>query len=191
MISKKQYDKLLQKFSENFNAEIGREKILKDFLNTSRFIDGLPYDKGANKVNPKSKNVPSPDYFEDKRLHELSKDQQAEYFIAFSGNSSLDLVKKYTYVRLVSYLLSISAESENQFVEEICNECSLLFNIHNDSQRKNINTKKLVEQFGLDMKYIRDIVGLNRQQKIDSLKHKYIYYLTAGKLSGKKKCPFV
>lgn len=191
VISKKQYDSLLQKFSEKSSAKIDRERMLKDFLNTSKFIDELSYDKGANKAHLELKNVPGPSYFEDKRLHKLPKDQQAEYFMAFSVNSSLDLVKKYAYVRLVSYILSMSGESEQQLFEKICNECSLLFNIYNDSQRKNINTKKLIERFNKDMESIRDFRGGNKQQIIDAVKNKYIFYLTAGKIAGKKKCPFV
>lgn len=191
VISKERYDSLHEKFSQEFKGEMYKEKILKDFLNTSEFVNGLAYDRGAYNAQPKSQNVSYPLYFEDNRLHKLSEDQQAEYFSAFSINSSLDLVKKYTYVRLVSYILSISGDSEEQLLKRICNECSLLFNIYDDSQKGSINTKKLIEQFCRDMEGIRDFVGVNKQQIIDAVKDKYIFYLTAGKIAGKKKCPFV
>ena len=173
VITNSRYDSLYKKFGEKSNIEIEKGKILNEYLNSNGFIEELPYDNGAYKVRSKSENVLEIGYYEDNKLHNLFEDQQAEYFIAFSNKTSLDLIRKYTYVRLASYILSINIEMGNQFIDKICNECAFLLTIYDDGQRKNTSTKELIKELGDDIKQIRDTVEEERQEKIDYLTNKY------------------
>ena len=177
VISIKRYESLLRRFGKKKDIEIEKAVILKEFLNSDGFIDELVYDNGANKTPSDSTPIPEVGYYEDKKLHRLSKAQQAEYFLAFSTKSSLNLARKYIYVRLASYILSIELESSKKLIGEICNECTLFSNIFNTSQRKNSNTLEVIESLCLELKQLGPLSGLKREKKIDIIKSKFNFII--------------
>lgn len=173
IISKIRYDKLLKKFGKKKEVEIDKGIILKEFLDSSEFIEQLVYDKGAIRSSSNSINIPEIGYGEDNKLHNLSKDQQAEYFLAFSNKSSLSLVRKYTYVRLASYILSIELESDKKSIDNICNELILLSKIFDTPHRKDSATLELIKNLSVDINKIKYLSKLDRMKKVEVIKNNF------------------
>ena len=84
--------------------EAGEE--LRRFHARGGFIVDLPTDVVARGKQVRGNLVPEPDYFMT-RIAALTPDQQAEYLKAFGPDGPLMLVRKYTFVRLVSLLESV------------------------------------------------------------------------------------
>lgn len=107
--------------------ELERENRLKEFLKKKGFIQNLPGDESGNKESPNKKLIPEPGYFKFYLL-ELSKDQQAEYFKAFSNDTNIKLIEKYLFVRLQSLLESVILHYNKDILKKCIGECkSILF----------------------------------------------------------------
>lgn len=174
VITSDRYNKLCDRFAQRVAVDIEKKRLLNDFINNGRFIGKLPYDDCVtHQEYIKSTYVPEINYFENIKLHMLSPENQSEYFVAFSRKSSISLVKKYTYVRLASYILSINADNKNKLIDGICDECNLLYNIYDDSRQESHATKELIKELSDDMKSIRCLVGVDLKEKINYIKDRY------------------
>jgi len=106
LIDASRYQKILERLARSTAAEEMYEERLRQFLADGRFLRDLPADHVARGKTPKSELVPEPGYYVT-RITQLTDDHQAEYFIAFSDRTTLPLVRKYTFVRLMSLLESV------------------------------------------------------------------------------------
>lgn len=167
IISKDKYETLQKKFETKCKIEKDKEILLNEFIYSDGFIAKLPYDNGINKISSKSTNIPEVGWFEDKKVQNISTDQQAEYLLAFSSMSTLVLVRKYTYVRLASYILSINLENDNEMIRKISNECELLFHIYDTSQLKDNCTKELIEELCSDISDTIKYLDQNGKRKLN------------------------
>jgi hypothetical protein len=106
VIDAERYQKILERLAYSASAEEAKEERLREFLAGGGFLRDLPTDHVALGKTPKSHLVPEPGYYVT-RIAQLTDDQQAEYSIAFSDRTTLHLVRKYTFVRLMSLLESV------------------------------------------------------------------------------------
>ena len=143
VISTKKYMSILERFEKNEKILKEKEVILQTFLSSVGFTEDLIYEDGAIKSSLSLIDIPEVGYYDNKKLHALSEEQQTEYFLAFSKKSSLVLVKKYIYVRLASYILSIGINFNQKVIDNILIECSLLSEIFDTYQRKDSYTSIL------------------------------------------------
>ena len=92
----------------------------------------MPTDQITKGKALSNRLVPEPGYYVN-RIAQLTDAQQAEYVIAFSNQTTLALVRKYTFVRLVSLLESAlfhPAEVDDLGLEQ---EANTLSSLHNGS----------------------------------------------------------
>ncbi|MFM9966332.1 MAG: hypothetical protein ACKV2Q_34585 [Planctomycetaceae bacterium] len=105
VIDRNRYEKLTANFadvraSKNFR-DAAQLALFKSYADSSGFIQGLPPDESSVGKVASKRLVPEPDYFSCS-LAKLTKDQQAEYAVAFGVRPDLELVRKYLFVRLQS-----------------------------------------------------------------------------------------
>jgi len=96
---------ILERLARSTSAELKNGEHLRQFIASGGFLRDLPTDHVARGKTRNARLVPEPGYYVT-RITQLTDDQQAEYLTAFSDQATLDLVKKYTFVRLMSLLES-------------------------------------------------------------------------------------
>jgi hypothetical protein len=94
--------RLDQRQADKDEAAKAQEGLLRDTV----FVRDLPVDRGLEPAAETPSLVPQPGYYE-VRSDELRPDQQAEYLRAYGPDSSLELVKKYAFVRLSGIIRSV------------------------------------------------------------------------------------
>jgi len=114
-----------KKNEEEKKLELEGENRLINFLKEKEFLQDLPSDKEGNREISNKKLIPEPGYFKFYLL-ELSKDQQAEYFKAFSKGTNIKLIEKYLFVRLQSLLESVILYYSEDMLKKCIEECKSL-----------------------------------------------------------------
>lgn len=105
VIDAKRYQTILKRLALSAATEGVHEERLRQFQAGGGFLRDLPTDRVARGKVPQGHLVPEPGYYVT-RIEQLTDNQQAEYVITFSNWGTLPLVRKYTFVRLVSLLES-------------------------------------------------------------------------------------
>ncbi|HET9177391.1 MAG TPA: hypothetical protein VFQ24_03450 [Terriglobia bacterium] len=128
LIDASQYRKTIERLAQSAANDQVYEEDLRHFLAGQGFLRELSTDHIARGKTPKSQFVPEPGYYVT-RITQLTDDQQGEYLIAFSDQTTLPLVRKYTFVRIMSLLESVllnpgsldevAAEHETQLLAAI------------------------------------------------------------------------
>jgi hypothetical protein len=132
VIDDKHYKDIVKRLDASAVADDMYEERLRQLLAGGRFLQDLPTDRIAKgKILP-SQLVPEPGYYVT-RIAQLTDAQQAEYTTAFGSQTTLPLVRKYTFVRLGSLLESVlfhPGEVDDAALEQ---EAETLASIHNGS----------------------------------------------------------
>jgi hypothetical protein len=176
LLSEKRYKKALLRFKKRDENERKHMARLTDFIKKHGFSE-LPYDRAKpsfkNRKN-KSKHIPPPrESITD--IGMLSDEQMAEYFIAFSSNTSTYLVRKYMLIRAGSLVNSIlMAANKDIFYGCVCHESNLLEN--NVSKGNVIKNKNSPVHLIFNLVYIRSAYGWNFivDNPLDILQKKYV-----------------
>jgi hypothetical protein len=132
VIDEKQYRKAVDKHASTANDDSATEIALRRFQAEGGFLPALPRDRIAVGKVVRGKLVPEPGYFVT-RIAQLTDDQQAEYLRAFASGGSLALVRKYTFVRLVSLLESVLFHPSEVSAAVAAREASALGKLHTGS----------------------------------------------------------
>jgi hypothetical protein len=132
VIDTKCYQAVLKRLeSSAANGEMYQEQ-LQEFLAGGGFLRDLPADRIARGKVSQGQLVPEPGYYVT-RVAQLSDAQQAEYLSAFSDGTTLPLVWKYTFVRLVSLVESVLFEPGEVDDAAAEREAGFLASLHNGS----------------------------------------------------------
>lgn len=128
LIDAGQYRKTVERLGKSAANNKTCEERLRLFLVGPGFLRDLPTDQIARGKRPQRELVPEPGYYVT-RITQLTDDQQEEYLTAFSDQTTLPLVRKYTFVRFLSLLESVllypgsldeaAAERETQLLAAI------------------------------------------------------------------------
>ena len=109
VITAKRYQKAIQRFKKRDEEELRKQNELRDFINKYGFYQVLPYDEAEVDFRNRfiqTKYISYTQYWTSD-LSLLEDDQKTEYFLSFSENTSIELVRKYMVVRAGSLLHSI------------------------------------------------------------------------------------
>ena len=175
VISCEKFEELKAKLSAGDKEEELIRRNLEDILNSNFQFVALPYDKGIHRTRITFKNVPSIHYFENLRIHDIPIINKAEYFETFFGMPTVELLRKYTYVRLVSYLLSLSESLAKEFFDNIIAECKVVHSVHDSRKVKYKNTKLLINSIIEDVQLLRNCDDSERTNILKTIKLKYRY----------------
>lgn len=132
VIDTKRYQAVLKRLESSAAATEKSQEQLREFLANGGFLRDLPADWIARGKVPRGQLVPEPGYYVT-RIAQLSDAQQAEYLGAFSDQTTLPLVRKYTFVRFVSLLESVAfqpGEVDDYAAEQ---EARMLTSLHDGS----------------------------------------------------------
>jgi hypothetical protein len=172
VISVSKHDQLMQKFHKYEQTLQSKEQLLNLFLKKSCFVE-LPFDRGINTRVTIKRNIPEIGYTQDHKVVNLDPDQQAEYLQAFSNKTSLSLIKKYTYVRLASYLMSLEPTINEVLLDAVINECHLLKELYDDGARDTAETMKRVSEITEDLVDLKEIERNRSGRKLEEIADKY------------------
>ena len=175
VISRDKFEELKVRLSAGDKEEELISRNLVETLNSSFQFVALPYDKGIQRSQINIKNVPDITYFENLRIHDIPINNKAEYFDAFFGTPTVELLRKYTYVRLVSYLLSLSESFSKEFLDAIIAECKVIYAVHDSRKVKYKNTKLLINSIVEDVQLLRNSDDFKRTNILKAIKLKYRY----------------
>jgi hypothetical protein len=106
VIDAKRYQKIMERLASAAAADDMYEERLRQIQAGGGFLRDLPTDRVARGKVSQRRLVPEPGYYVN-RIAQLMDDQQAEYLVAFSDRGTLPLVRKYTFVRLMSLVESV------------------------------------------------------------------------------------
>lgn len=132
IIDANRYKKITERLASSEAIEAAHEERLRQFQTCGGFLRNLPVDGVARGKVSHCQLVPEPGYYVT-RIEQLTDDQQAEYLDAFSDQTTLPLVRKYTLVRLVSLLESMlfqPSEVDGAVAEQ---EARILASLHEGS----------------------------------------------------------
>lgn len=166
MIGDNRYEKVMKRFSRESETKGAQEKLLADAVADNIFLQNLPADQELSGLTARASLIPGPVSLfstERKALDMLSDDQKAEYLKAFSQNTTLDLVRKYTNVRLENLLRSVIYAYEEVNVEDLVSECEVLAQLA--EQRR--STKDMCKAV---MEFCRFVDQLNDDERRERLK---------------------
>ena len=175
VISREKFEELKEKLNAGDKEEELISRNLEEILNSSFQFVALPYDKGIQRTQFTIKNVPGITYSENLRIHDIPINNKAEYFDTFFGMPTVELLRKYTYVRLVSYLLSLSESLAKEFLDKIIAECKVVNSVHDSSKVKYKNTKLLINSIIEDVQLLRNCSDSERTNILKTIKLKYKY----------------
>jgi hypothetical protein len=132
VIDDKHYKDIVKRLDASAMADEMEQERLRQLLAGGRFFQDLPTDRIAKgKILP-SQLVPEPGYYVS-RIAQLTDAQQAEYVTAFGSQSTLPLVRKYTFVRLGSLLESVLFHPGEVNDAALEKEAETLASLHNGS----------------------------------------------------------
>ena len=132
IITSKQHKDIVKRLGASAAADETEQERLRQLLAGGTFFKDLPTDRIGKDKTLSNQLVPEPGYYVN-RIAQLNDAQQAEYVIAFSNQTTLPLVRKYTFVRLVSLLESAlfhPGEVDDLVLEQ---EAETLSSLHNGS----------------------------------------------------------
>ncbi|MBL7128786.1 MAG: J domain-containing protein [Ignavibacteria bacterium] len=144
IINEKRFNDSLRKFNTKEDEENKKEEILKQFIFNTRFLKELPSDKFDDYVFIENKLIEEPGYF-NYNFEELNVEQKTEYKKAFSINTTLQLVRKYIYVRLHSLLKSIISFKDLDIIESVIIELEFLKKIKAPRSSVDFDCDQLIE----------------------------------------------
>lgn len=104
-IDKDKYDKYIIKYNTIDNKKDEKNQILKEYLDFVGFIK-LPVDNNIVYNSIPKEKIPE-NYGYDGSLSTLSNDQLSEYHKTFHFEPSIELIRKYTYIRIDRIIRSI------------------------------------------------------------------------------------
>jgi hypothetical protein len=134
IIDHRRYDRLVGKFADAALAEERRQAdqdaMLHEYVRILGFLR-LPTDLMVHATESAQRLVPEPGYYVT-RSEDLTKEQQSEYYSAFSGRVSPELVRKYKFVRLQSLLETAILYDSDLSFEAIEREALLLGQLSGD-----------------------------------------------------------
>ena len=128
VINRKRYEKWMKRLGDEIGKRASQKELLADFTARYGFTE-LPTDNMASNKILLTGLVPETDYIYSQTLEDLSEDQQSEYYIAFYRKPSLDLVRKYQFVRLANYLRSIIYYYDQVSIGQVIRECQLFLEL--------------------------------------------------------------
>lgn len=147
IITENSYAEYIKKLCKAKKEKEERYRLNENILSKKSFIVPLVYEKKIyeNISKPRiNKLIPQPEYFQF-RLEDISKEQQWEYFKAFSDCSDIDLIKKYVFVRLYSFMNSIVGHYSTNLCNAIIDEITLLKSLFKDSKSIQGYSNKILE----------------------------------------------
>lgn len=168
IIDKKKLDVLNKRFQEKKLEYKNHEEKLRSYIKSTGFIKKLPSEPDIHCINIENRLIPMPSYvnMHHPYLAELSDEQQTEYIIAFSEQTNLNLLKKYVYVRINSYMMAVIKHYYSVDVHKILEECNLFLNVIKDNRtRFSFHCRSVI-------KFIEEIYkmpGLEREQRLSIL----------------------
>jgi hypothetical protein len=175
LISNVKFEALMIKFNAEKNQEIEIDNNLNKILKSGFEFMNLPFDKGIERTGVDIKNVRGIFYSECLLSRKLPKSNQEEYLEAFFGKPTLELLRKYTYVRLASYFKSLRGNINNDFLGKIITECRVLLVAHESTNIMHKNTKYYINEIIEALEFFR---GLSDSKKTS--------YLPALMLNGRR-----
>ncbi|MGH8057092.1 MAG: hypothetical protein ACREOH_07620, partial [Candidatus Entotheonellia bacterium] len=129
IIDRKRYEKVIGKLADieeqREARNVAQEAALKRYAVHPGFLTTLPPDAITIGKVAQVRLVPEPFYFMT-CVAALSNDQQAEYRATFGPQASLNMVRKYTFVRLQSLLETAILHPWETRLAELERECLLL-----------------------------------------------------------------
>lgn len=169
ILSDKRYEAYMKKFDDRSSNYIKLEKLLEEFLSKNTFIK-LPYDEKL-KYSHLKEYVKHTNYFDNKDINVLSKEQQSEYCFTFYLEPSVPLINKYLFVRFCSYIMSIDTyEAKLKYLPTIIGECKLFENFFKDDRYKSQSLHKHIRKVILDLEELLQV-----DEAIYENKYKEIY----------------
>ena len=175
VISRDKFEELKARLSAGDKEEELISRNLVETLNSGFQFVTLPYDKDVQRTQITIKNVPGILYFENLRIHDIPINNKSEYFNAFFETPTVELLRKYTYVRLVSYLLSLSDSLAKEFLDIVIAECKVIHAVHDSRKVKYKNTMLLINSIVDDVQLLRNCEDSERTNILKSIKFKYKY----------------
>jgi hypothetical protein len=125
IIDEKRFKKIEERLSVKAEKTESKEHQCGQYIDEYGFLENLPIERQVVKKPLGGSLVPEPGYFETD-LAQLSDDQQAEYFQAFSSQGSFSLIQKYAHVRLKSLLESTVLFPNDVDLEAVMREAKAL-----------------------------------------------------------------
>jgi len=125
LIPAKRYKEWIERFKNQDIIIKSMETKLSNFLKTRPFLSLLHDSK--LKFGFMINYIMKPSPYEGNDIYNYSIQQQYEYYSAFYIAPNVKLIRKYIYIRLASYILSLNSYKNKQlYLEEIINECLLI-----------------------------------------------------------------
>jgi len=175
-ISEKKYKELLKRFKNRQILLEQTNKILTKYLLTNTFI-ALPFDIKINfgfMIN----YIPEVWYGDNKIVYKLSVQQQYQYYYTFYIKPEVNLIKKYLFVRLCSYILSVNNyKNGNLYINDILNECVLIDKFYIKTIIADQSSKRYIESFISDIKKLQNKTKQEYDLEYDFIKKKYYEFL--------------
>ena len=175
VISQRKFEELKMGLNVDVIDEelIGRN--LEGILSSGFRFSVLPFDNGIQTTGVVAKNTPGMNYFDNLRVHLIPINNQIEYFKTFFEAPTVELIRKYTYVRLVSYIMSLDDGPSKEFISNIISECKV-FNLVHDSRKVKFKTTRLLIGGVIgDLEFLRDCNDSGRVGALNAIKSKYIF----------------
>jgi len=163
-IDRKRFEKLGFKYKGKAELLNKREELLQEYIKTNGFIRELPYDAKANKLASKKPLIPEPEYYGN-NIYVLDNDQQAEYFIAFSDNTNLQLLNKYLFVRLDSLINSVIRNFNTTLLKRSINELEFILSLQEPKKSGIYYIEKILELFH----FFRDLNEDDLRERLELL----------------------
>lgn len=170
LITEKRFIEFEKKLNSQRSDEEKCETLLKEFLSTVGFLI-LPVDNLKENIDVSDEMVIEPGYFEFD-FDKLSSEQKSEYNKAFSKETNLNLVRKYIYVRLQSFLKSVISNKEFSNIDRILIELDLLKKIKFARTSVDFDCNQIIDilNFFNTLSKTELIERLNLLQKLESQK---------------------
>ncbi len=115
LIDQKRHAAALGRFQRKHQEDALQHNALSHYLDCGGFLQDLSADRTSYRLSASgivaSKYLVGEPSYGQWRIDDLSVEQQRDYFRAFGSDSTLELVRKYYFIRLTSTLRSMIAES--------------------------------------------------------------------------------
>jgi len=171
-ITENKYNEYIKKFKLRENIIQNYDKILDKYLINNKFTK-VPFDSNI-KFGLMKKYILEIDYFHSKIVYDLPLQQQYEYYYTFYIKPKVKLIKKYLYVRLCSYILSLdNYDKKNIYINDIITECTLFEKFYSKEFREDKNTKLFIKNFIDDLFKLKNLSTTNYNCIYNDLKQYY------------------
>ncbi|MBZ0108359.1 MAG: hypothetical protein K8F52_06795 [Candidatus Scalindua rubra] len=161
IIDQEKYHNLSEKFKEKKDANYIIQNKLDEYAKSEGFLEDLKVYKIPKGI-PIKRMIPSAGYYSE-MFTNLTEDQKIEYVNAFKSPIKLELIKKYLYTRMMTYVLSLIQNFDDQFLtQKVIKECKILSETLN---QKNDDILLIMKFFN----YLNSLDSKERQIKLDYL----------------------